>query len=63
MSKEKTIYDLGIHESLIVISNQHTEIDVMRVPGGWIYGNLLTYHGVKTYTSTFVPFSKELVNE
>jgi len=56
---EKTIYELKLHE-LTSIDNFTT---VRRVPGGWIYVEMMTdvvnNTGVTNSTSTFVPFSDE----
>jgi hypothetical protein len=32
----KTIYDLALHETLAVKNRYNEELDVTRVPGGWI---------------------------
>jgi len=48
----KTIYDLALHETLAVKNRYNDELDVTRVPGGWIerWG--------KT-AGVFVPYSPE----
>ena len=48
--KEKTIYDLGLHETLN--AGIYT---VGRVPGGWIY----LCSAYDSHTTTFVPFNTE----
>ena len=65
MSREKTIYNLKLHETIFI---DHNEIEIRRVAGGWLY----TYYKeterqngpsywVKGHT-VFVPFSKEFLN-
>jgi hypothetical protein len=53
--KEKTIYDLALHES-IGINNDNGRIWVTRVPGGWIYE---TPNGDDQFSCVFVPFHHE----
>ncbi len=60
MEKEKTIYDLELHESMDVESlgkDATTYFQVMRVPGGRIY----TYWNTQTQSydnrGIFVPFN------
>jgi len=43
----KSIYELKLHETTKIGENNH----VLRVPGGWIYGN------------TFVPFNDEFTRK
>ena len=45
--KEKTVWDLEIHEKLKV----NNTVDVLRVPGGWIYAWYNTH--------VFVPYTSE----
>src|SRR5690554_5222964 len=52
MSKEKTIYDLKLHEEYFF----HNLLFVLRVPGGWIYNHT---DNNKVLSSTFVPFNNE----
>lgn len=53
MKKEKTIYDLELHESLRV----DTAMVCVRVSGGWIYK---FYNPDKGYTDiSFVPYNNE----
>lgn len=59
MSKEKTIYDLGLHEVLELPKGALNTI-VQRVPGGWIYNTWSFSEGVgMSESTTFVPYSKE----
>ncbi len=44
---EKTVFDLKLHETLMVNRN----VEVMKVPGGWIYN----YFAPTTVASCFVP--------
>ena len=53
MEKEKTIYDLELHERLDI----DYLISVLRVDGGWIYENV----GINT--TTFAPISFEFRNQ
>ena len=49
--KEKTIYNLKLHEAL----NINDRLSVRVVPSGWIY----TQEWQGSLTSSFVPFSNE----
>ena len=46
--KEETIYTLDLHESLMF----EGDIEVFRVPGGWIYSS-------PSMSSVFVPYNDE----
>ena len=54
----KSIYNMKLHETITI----DTFLDILRVPGGWIY---FTYHEngstgiLDTTTSTFVPFNNK----
>lgn len=57
---KKTIYELELHETLIVTSKTYNEdgdcntsqqLQVTRVPGGWMYNSKENWE--------FVPFNKE----
>lgn len=52
--KEKTIYDLDLHEKLPIDS----DLVAMRVPGGWLYRSYSNETTFDTAT-TFVPWSLE----
>lgn len=57
---DKSIYDLGLHESVSV--NNGTD-SVTRVPGGWIYERW-RYVGNDNYepfSTAFVPFNTEFL--
>lgn len=54
MSKQPSIYNLKLHES-VKIKSGHS---VTRVPGGWLYENFDEDKGVIT-SSTFVRFDNE----
>ena len=49
----KTIYDLKLHERFRNIS----KLEIIRVPGGWIYMSVADPDG--EWQSTFVPFHNE----
>lgn len=51
------IYDLELHDKLTLPDG---DIQVLKVPGGWIY-TITTFEGVTN--SVFVPFDKDLKNE
>ena len=53
MTKQKTIYELGLHEGVIL---HEISLFIMRVPGGWIYQP----DGVQ---GCFVPYSEEFLPE
>lgn len=58
MDMTKTIYDLGLHETLKIDLNT----SAVRVAGGWIYEYYeINTHGnrVKFITCTFVPYNDE----
>lgn len=61
--KIKTIYDLAMHETMLVLGNidgvKETEkkIEVTRVPGGWIYA--FEFPGFRQAPTVFVPFVEE----
>lgn len=60
----KTIYDLELHEGIVVVDSPTQSISVARVPGGWFYTTVLVIQsetGNKTasVSSVFVPFNKE----
>lgn len=54
MTKQKTIYELGLHESL-----SDNGIIIWRVAGGWIYNT--SYYGGSS--DVFVPYSEEFLPE
>lgn len=61
-TKEKTIYDLNIHESIIVKQgNSLNYTDALKVPGGWIYRTVThdSKRNVSHVSSVFVPRIKE----
>lgn len=67
---EKTIYQLELHETLVVetidVANNQESTSVIRVPGGWIYKTIkLTFRGsplqTVTYQNVFVPFNDEFL--
>ncbi len=49
---DKTIYDLGLHESMHV--NKHETVE--HVPGGWIY---YFYHPESGVIATLIPYNDE----
>lgn len=58
MKKEKTIYDLKLHESLWIKDNELNNIYIIRVHGGFIYK--FYYHLANkaiSLSTTFVPCS------
>ena len=51
----KTIYDLELHEFLIILDKGAYFVEVQRVPGGWVYS-----HVDETCREiVFVPFHNE----
>lgn len=67
--KEKTIYDLKMHETLFIEEkvtprfNGDIEVkkyEVTRVPGGFVYS--FEYAGFRQSPIVFVPFSDEFVS-
>lgn len=61
----KTIYELSLHEKLIIDHSQHGALIiseyVIRVPGGWIYTHSRFTENQATETSVFVPFNEEFI--
>jgi len=60
---DKDIYMMKLHETVHI--DNYTA--VRRVPGGWIYVEMMTdvehQTGVTNSTSTFVPFNNEFMQE
>ena len=68
--KEKTIYTLGMHETLFVeepveiktesgaMSKSTKKYEVTRVPGGWVYA--FEYPGFRQSPIVFVPWANEV---
>lgn len=52
--KEKTIYELELHEGLKLTSNLGP-VEITRVPGGWVY--CFDYPGFRQSQIVFVPYS------
>lgn len=56
--KQKTIYDLKLHERIIV----NSEFRAMRVHDGWIYERIITIDGaVQNIGMIFVPYNEPLI--
>jgi hypothetical protein len=55
MEKQKTIYDLKLHETMSI----ENCTDIIRVEGGWIYRGYETVNG-DISTQCFVPFGNQL---
>ena len=53
-TKEKTVYELELHETLELKTNIGGKIEVTRVPGGWVYA--FEYPGFRQSPVVFVPF-------
>ena len=56
--KEKTIYDLKLHESLVVQNSLGGNMEVTRVPGGWVYA--FEFPGFRQSPLVFVPFTNPM---
>ena len=54
--KEKTIYELDLHEALKITTNLGP-IEITRVPGGWVY--CFDYPGFRQSHIVFIPFNTE----
>ena len=55
MAKQKSIYDLELHETLKI-----QDYDVIRVPGGWVYRvDPQYYKEGSDGIAVFVPYNKE----
>lgn len=67
MDKERTIYDLKLHETLFVVEKlplkpmqteaSEKKYEVTRVPGGFVYA--FDYPGIHQSPIVFVPFDNE----
>jgi hypothetical protein len=57
MEKEKNIYDLKLHEIIQIKGENNADIEVVRVPGGWVYS--FNYPGYRQSPIVFIPFSNE----
>ena len=55
--KEKTIYDLSLHESISVTNTVGGKVEITRVPGGWVYA--FDYPGFRQSPIVFVPFNND----
>jgi len=53
VKEEKSIFDLQLHETLCV----NPDVNVMRVPGGWIYIiSTIVTPGNRIMSNVFVPY-------
>tara|TARA_B100000378_G_C17772881_1_gene317323 strand:- start:222 stop:386 length:165 start_codon:yes stop_codon:yes gene_type:complete len=50
-----SIYDLNLHEGMTIHNNGRISVEVLKVPGGWIY-HYKTQNGI---SGTFVPYNDE----
>lgn len=57
--KEKTIYELGLHETLKVANSVGGTIEVTRCPGGWVFA--FEYPGWRQSQIVFIPYNAEFV--
>jgi hypothetical protein len=55
--KEKTVYTLGLHESMEIKTDLGGKVEITRVPGGWVY--CFEYPGFRQSPILFVPFDNE----
>lgn len=59
----KTIFDLELHEELLIKDEDYEKIVVMRVPGGYLYKHYepveftIDNNNLICTTQTFVPYS------
>ncbi len=58
--KDKTIYELELHETTIIPTTVGGKIEVTRVAGGWVYS--FEYAGFRQSPIVFVPFDKEFMS-
>lgn len=62
--KEKTIYTLEMHETLLILGTVEgldkveKKIEVTRVPGGWVYA--FEFPGFRQTPTVFVPWANEV---
>lgn len=52
--KEKSVFELELHESVSFDNTLGGKIEVTRVPGGWVYA--FEYPGFRQSPIVFVPF-------
>jgi hypothetical protein len=57
--KEKTIYELKLHETLKLVNSINGNIEVTRCAGGWIYS--FEYPGFRQSPIVFIPFNNEFI--
>ena len=55
--KEKTIYDLELHEILVIQTSIGSKIEITKVANGWIYS--FDYPGYRQCATVFVPFDNQ----
>lgn len=60
--KEKSIYDLELHE-MLEITNKigGSKIEITRVPAGWVYA--FEYPGFRQSPIVFVPFTPKVAKK
>ena len=58
-TKQKTIYDLKLHEVLVITTNVGGKVEITRCAGGWIY--CYEYPGFRQAPVVFVPFDNEFM--
>lgn len=65
--KEKTIYSLGLHETMFVSEQLRPGLfkryEITRVPGGWIYAFEYPIIGGVDTSLTFVPLNDEFIKK
>ncbi|HEA46434.1 MAG TPA: hypothetical protein ENH99_01495 [Candidatus Pacearchaeota archaeon] len=68
--KEKTIYNLELHETLILLIDEkdpatekeiEKRIEITRVPGGWVYA--FDYPFFRQTSVVFVPFNNQYMKK
>ena len=52
--KEKTIYDLNLHEAISITTDIGGKVEITCVPGGWVYA--FDYPGFRQSPIVFVPY-------
>ena len=57
--EEKTIYSLGLHQSMELKTDFGGKVEVTRVPGGWVY--CFEYSGFRQSPIIFVPLDNEFM--
>jgi hypothetical protein len=60
-SKKESLYDMALHATLVLKNTVGGQMEVTRVPGGWVY--CFEYPGFRQSQIVFVPFDNGFMDE